>query len=470
MLVSEKKERERRFKLALRAGLPILMLVGLIFYSLFFRDEHINFTIENEILIGAIVFISVYFIYFLIELSAKETLIDQRSQGYNQKAFIEEVSLNKPQSLALITIDNIDIIHENYSYSDVDILLYTFINKLNSEFQMHGDKDTIIARRYGAEFLIGSNLDSKTTKEAIKSFIDKYSKLNFIELDLKYAVIKNSSEDINKTIMHLKDVISSQKEDKKASPIYDAKALSQIEQDILNALNDKNLKLSFRPIQNLQTGSIDIYELSVKLSNNGKDILPKTFLPIINRLGLGREYDIVLFEKVLGILPLIDEHVSISFNLSPFSLRDENFQNNFFDKLLQSKVDPSRIIIELYERKTHHNLSGYLEVLKKFRAKGIKIAIDNFGSSNASMEYMKHFHFDLVQFDRDFVANLDDSNTQAMFKSLIDMSKSMDITTVAKWVDNDNKKKVLATLGIEYIQGFGVGKPINEKELIAQYN
>jgi len=470
MLLSQKKERERRFALALRAALPILMLVGLIFYALFFRHNHINLSIENEVLIGAIVFISVYFIYFLIELSAKETLIDNQSQGYNQKSFIKQVISSKPPTLALITIDNIETIYENYSYSDVDILLYTFANKLNSEFKLFDDDKVIIARRYGAEFLIGSTLNSKQVKEILKSFVSKNATLNNIELDLKYAVIKNSSKDIENTINHLKDIINTQKDSKKSTPIYDAKDISQIEKDVINALHNKRFNLSFRPIQNLQTNSIDIYELSVKLAHNNKEILPKVFLPIINRLGLGREYDMVLFEKVLAILPLLDENVSISFNLSPFSLRDEKFQREFFEKLHRCNVTPSRIIIELYERKTHHNLSGYLEVLKYFRTKGIKIAIDNFGSSNASMEYMKYFRFDLVQFDRDFVTNLNDPNTQAMLKSLVDMSKSMNITTVAKWVDNESKKKLLYKIGVEYIQGFGVGKPINEQKLIEKYN
>ena len=86
------------------------------------------------------------------------------------------------------------------------------------------------------------------------------------------------------------------------------------------------------------------------------------------------------------------------------------------------------------------------------------------------MEYMKYFRFDLVQFDRDFVTNLNDPNTQAMLKSLVDMSKSMNITTVAKWVDNTSKKEALAKIGIKYIQGFGVGKPISEQKLIEKYN
>jgi len=469
MLISEKKERERRFKLALRAALPILMLVGLIFYSLFFRNEHLNLTIENEVLIGAIVFISVYFIYFLIELGAKETLLDQKSQGYNQKAFIEQVTFTKPQTLALLTIQNLDTIRENYSYSDIDILLYTVIHKLNQEFENQNLKDVIIAREYNAEFFVGVDAKSSVVKRVLKAFTQKYKAINTIELDMKFAVINNSSDDILHTILNLKDIVLSQQKDKKPAIIYDAKDITQVESYTIEALKRSAFKLSFRPLLNLEKNRVDIYELSVKLSHNHKDILPKTFLPIINRLGLGREYDLKLFDKVLEILPLIGDDISISFNLSPFSLRDEAFQKSFFEKLSKANIEPSRVIIELYERKAHHNLSGYLEILKTFREKGVKIAIDNFGSSNASMEYMKYFHFDLVQFDRDFVTNLDDENSKAMLKSLVEMSKSMRITTVAKWVDNSIKRDELESMGIEYIQGFCVGKPLSYDRLIQQY-
>jgi EAL domain-containing protein (putative c-di-GMP-specific phosphodiesterase class I) len=100
----------------------------------------------------------------------------------------------------------------------------------------------------------------------------------------------------------------------------------------------------------------------------------------------------------------------------------------------------------------------------------MRICIDNFGSSNASMEYMKHFKFDMVQFDRDYVTNLEDATTYAMLHSLINMSKELQVQTVAKWVDNETQKKKLKTLGIDYIQGFGVSKAIDEETLINRYN
>ena len=225
-------------------------------------------------------------------------------------------------------------------------------------------------------------------------------------------------------------------------------------------------KFSRNPCKTPKTARI-----AVKLnSETHKDILPRVYLPIINRLGLGRDYDLTLIKHVIDFLPLVDETISFTFNLSPFSLRDSSFQEKLFAYLEEKQVNPSRLIIQLYERKTHHDLSGYLNTLKNFRSHGIRICIDNFGSSNASMEYMKHFKFDMVQFDRDYVTHLEDETTYAMLHSLIDMAKNLHIQTVAKWVDNKTQEKKLKTLGIDYIQGFGVSKPIDEEVLINRYN
>ncbi len=333
----------------------------------------------------------------------------------------------------------------------------------------------MIARRYGAEFLIAIDKNSDTIQTIFNDFIENNKIINDIEVNYNFAVITNTGKELKKDIVYLKDLISTQYESNskgvKSNIIKDAKEVSETEKCILKSLQEKNLLLSFRPLLNIKSNTIDIYEISVKLkSTHMRDILPRVYLPIINRLGLGRDYDLALLQHVIDLLPLIDENVSLSFNLSPFSLRDKNFQKKFFDYLEKSKIDPSRLIIELYERKTHHDLSGYLQTLNKFRARGVRIAIDNFGSSNASMEYMKNFNFDLVQFDRDYVTKLDDANTYAMFSSMVKMSKDLNIITVAKWVDNESQKTKLRELGMDYLQGFGISKPISEQALIDSYN
>jgi len=475
MLLSERQERERRFKLALRAGIPVVLLISLVLYSTFFKDDTIEITVENTFLVSALLFITIYFIYFLMDLSVKETLIDQATQGYNEKAFIAQLEDYKPKTLVLLIIKNLSTISENYSTDDVDLLLYTIIHKLDNALNKAGFNHSLIARRYGAEFLVAIDKSSDDIQKVFDDFVNDYKIINDIELNYNFAVITNTGEELQKDILHLKDLISTQYRtpDKahKSNVIKDAKEISETETAIIHALKENKLLLTFRPLLNIKSNIIDIYEISVKLNSSSiGSILPRVYLPIVNRLGLGREYDMVLVRHVIDLLPLIDEQISLSFNLSPFSLRDEKFQEKFFNYLEKSKIDPSRLIIELYERKTHHDLSGYLKTLNKFRAKGIRIAIDNFGSSNASMEYMKHFKFDLVQFDRDYVTKLDDTNTEAMLGSMVRMSKDLHIITVAKWVDNDTQKNKLRSLGIDYLQGFGISKPISEKQLIDTYN
>jgi len=475
MLLSERQERERRFKLALRAGIPVVLLVSLVLYSTFFKDNSIALTMENSFLIGAILFITVYFIYFLMELSVKETLIDQATQGFNEKSFIKQLQKYKPKTLVLLIVENLSIISENYSADEVDLLLYNVTHKLNQELSKLGLNKALIARRYGAEFLIAIDKNSDDMQTIFETFITNNKVINDIELNYNFAVITNTEKELEKDIIYLKDLLSTQyrngRKVKRSSITKDAKEVSKTEQCIINSLKEKNLLLSFRPLLNTKTEKINIYEISTKIkSHKIGNILPKVYLPIINRLGLGRKYDLALVEHIIDILPLIDENISLSFNLSPFSLRDENFQEKFFTYLEKSKIDPSRLIIELYERKTHHDLSSYLKTLNKFRARGIRIAIDNFGSSNASMEYMKNFNFDLVQFDRDYVTKLDDINTYAMFSSMVKMSKDLNIITVAKWVDNETQKSKLEKLGIDYLQGFGISKPISEQILIETYN
>ena len=475
MLVSERQERERRFKLALRAGIPVILLISLVLYSTFFKDNSLEFTLESTFLMSAVLFITVYFIFFLMDLSAKETLIDQTTQGFNEKSFIKQLQTYKPKTLVLLIVKNFSTISENYSADDVDLLLYNITHKVNQELTKLGLDKALIARRYGAEFLIAINQNSDELQTIFDNFITDNKVINDIELNYNFAVITNTGNALAKDIVYLKDLISTQyrsgDKDRSSNIIKEAQELSEIEDCIIASLKEKNLLLVFRPLLNTKSDVIDIYEISTKLrSHKSGDILPRVYLPIVNRLGLGREYDLALFQHIVDLLPLIDEKISFSFNLSPFSLRNENFQEKCFNYLEKSNVDPSRLIIELYERKTHHDLSGYLKTLNKFRAKGIRIAIDNFGSSNASMEYMENFHFDLVQFDRDYVTKLDDTNTYAMLESLIKMSKDLHITTIAKWVDNEAQKSKLKELDIDYLQGFGISKPISEQTLIDSYN
>jgi len=473
MLVSQKEERGRRFSLALRAGIPVLLLVFLVFYTTIDKSEKISIDLRDGMLLAAITFIAIYFIYFLMNLSVQETIIDQTTQGFNKKAFIQKLKDYKPNTLACVNIENLQSLNENYSLDQIDSLLYTITKKLHLLFKQHGLENVLLGRSRGSEFLIAINENFNNVEDILNIMVAENKNINEIDVDYKFSIITDISNDFEKNVLQLRDIINSQSvdlHDKKVST-KDAKELSALETSVIQAIQKKDLLLTFRPLLNTHTDTVDIYEIAVKLkSEQHTDILPRVFLPIINRLGLGREYDYMLVAHVIDLLKIIDTDISFTFNLSPFSLRDKNFQNKVFSYVEHSAIDASRLIIQLYERKTHHDLSSYLKTLRLFRAHGLRICIDNFGSSNASMEYMKHFKFDMVQFDRDYVTHLEDETNYAMLNSLIKMSKDLQVKTIAKWVDNEVQKKKLRVLGINYIQGFGVAKPLDENTLINRYN
>ena len=475
MLLSELQERERRFKLALRAGIPILLLISLVLYSTFFKAQAVlEFTLETGVLMAALLFITVYFIYFLMALSAEETLIDQTTQGFNQKAFVERLEKRKPKTLALFIIKNLSLIGQHYGDAEVDRILYTVMQKLNRTFHEKVKGDTLIGRRYGAEFIIALNENNENLEEILRTFAKENSEIHAIELDYQFAVVTNTGKDFRQIVFQLKDMLSMQRganKKGKTSVTQNAKEVVALEKTIVDAIKKDRLALNFRPLLCTHTQVVEMYEIAVKLTPHLHDpILPRVYLPVVNRLGLGVEYDLALVKHIIDILPLLDERISLSFNLSPFSLRNPEFQKVFFAYMKEKKVEPLRLVIQLYERKTHHNIGGYLKTLNAFRAKGVRICIDNFGSSSASMEYMKHFKFDMVQFDRDYVTHLEDTTRYAMFESLCKMSKDLHIVTVAKWVDTPQQKEKLTHLGIDYLQGFGIGEPLDEQSLITKYN
>ena len=475
MLLSELEERGRRFKLALRAGIPILLLIGLIVYIVFLKEGALHFTTENYLLLGAVIFISIYFIYFLLEQDAQETLLDQETHGFNQKAFEKKLKKSGSNTIALLIINNLSSINENYGVEEANRLLHHAIQRLNQSLEDDGLGSALIGRRYGAEFLIAIDERKDELKHVLELFIQDNHTVNGIDVEYKFSVITYTNHALEKAITHLKDDLSKNdiynRGEQKAEEIQDISSISQIEDAIVTSIKEKRLSFQFRPLLNTKTEEVDMYEVSVKLKSDlHGDILPRTYLPIINRLGLGREYDFAIIHHLVALLPLLDESISLTFNISPFSLRNREFQDKLFALLEESQVSTSRLIIELYERKAHHNLSLYFQTLSYMRSKGLRIAIDNFGSSNASMEYMKHFRFDMVQFDRDYVTKLEDKVTYEMLRSLVQMSQNLHITTIAKWVDKEAQKTKLKALGIDYVQGFGIGKPISEKELIGTYN
>jgi len=474
MLQSVKEERSRHFKLALRVALPLLLFISLLAYAVFFHEESVALTVSNTALFVAMLFVIVYFIYFALELNRKETLLDRVTEGYHYDSFLQRVLREKPTTLAAIQINNLTTINENFGVGKADEILKETVQLLNYELLRPLDRYGLIGRKTGAEFLIAVGAEPETVETALETFIEKHPDIDGIETEFVFAVIRNDTDDPAEALMQLRNLIvhkTYRPRERQHETIPNARQLTEEEKEVIESLESRRLLLGFRPLLNLHTGRREIYEVGVRLVGpEGKRILPKVFLPIVNRHSLGQHYDLLIFQKLLELAPLVDDEISFSFNLSPFSLRNETFLENFLNTLHSTELSPRRFIVELYERRRHHRLEAYLEDLKRIRQQGLRLCLDNFGSSNASMEYLRHFPFDMIQFDRDYTRELTSEKNLSVLKSFTSMAREMGMLTAAKWVDDSQKIETLKSIGVDYIQGYAAGRILGEEELLRMHN
>jgi len=475
MLQSVRDERARNFKMALRIGIPVLLFVFALAYGVFFREDPIALTPANMILMGAMLFTVVYFIYFALELSRRETLLDRVTGGYHYEAFIDRIHRNRPPTLAAIQVANLGVINENFGVGRADRLLRLLVERLDRDLLGPLGGKGCVGRKNGAEFLLGIDAEPQEVERALERFAATHPELEGIEVEFAFAVIRNNIDDPERAVDQLRDLLI-QKESRGPRSddpveVSDARELSESERKVIEALRRKDLFLQFRPLLNLRKDRRDLYEIAVKMrAKDGSLLPPRTFLPIINRHNFGIDYDLLIVERVLECARLSDEEISLSFNLSPFSLRNERFLEEFRKRLIASEVRPERLIVELYERKSHHRLEEYFKRLKDIKRWGVRLCLDNFGSSNASMEYLRHFPFDMIQFDREYTVELDRDGNLSILRSFVAMAHEMGMLSGAKWVDSADKIVTLKGIDVDYIQGFAAGRVLSEEEFVSLNN
>ncbi len=214
--------------------------------------------------------------------------------GYHYSSFIDRAKKDPPKSLAVLQVNNLPIINENFGVTKADTVLRHLVELLSNECMTKSASNIYIGRKNGSEFLIASDSEAEMVEKFLHQFIELHKSIDDIDIDYSVAVIRNNINDPEKSIDQLRDILArteckriddddESKKDESITIIPDAKILSKEEQEVLEALNKHSLTFQFRPLMNLHTNKIDIYEVSVKLISpvDGRPITPKVFLPII---------------------------------------------------------------------------------------------------------------------------------------------------------------------------------------------
>jgi len=235
---------------------------------------------------------------------------------------------------------------------------------------------------------------------------------------------------------------------------------------IRSALKNENFLLEFQPIHAVETNEISHYECLIRMKGEDKTIYyPNEFIPVAEAMGLVQQIDLWVVNHVFDLMGSMPAHISFTINLSGNIFLDHQLFPLVERKLAQTGVDPDRIVFEITETAAISNFEQTKDKVNQLRSLGFRFALDDFGSGFNSYSYLKHFPVDILKIDGGFITDLEnDEVDQLLVKSMIDIAHSLGKKTVAEYVEKQSTMDLLKRLGIDYIQGFLVGKP--KKQLL----
>jgi diguanylate cyclase (GGDEF)-like protein len=227
------------------------------------------------------------------------------------------------------------------------------------------------------------------------------------------------------------------------------------------ALRDGSFMLEFQPIYALDSGEVNHYECLIRMRGEAGVLYhPKEFIPVAEAMGLIHQIDFWVVDRAFDLLRGMPEDISFAINLSVNVFLDENLYQLVAEKLKQTAIDPSRVVFEITETSAISNYEQTKRMVVNLRALGCRFALDDFGAGFNSYSYLKHFPVDILKIDGGFITDLDnDPVDQLLVKSMIDIAHSLGKKTVAEFVERQSTLDLLRSYGVDFVQGYLVGKP-----------
>lgn len=193
-------------------------------------------------------------------------------------------------------------------------------------------------------------------------------------------------------------------------------------------------------------------------------IPPVQFIPMTEKHQLIDALTNVVFTKTArqgGIWLAEGRNIKVAVNISVDSLTHLDFPEYIVNTAALHGLDPSHIMLEVTETRIMQDLKSPLEILTRLRLKGVSLSIDDFGTGNSSMEQLKRIPFTELKIDRAFVCGASkDKVAQTMLESSVALAKSLGMTTVAEGVEDQEDWDLVASLGVDIVQGYFIAKPM----------
>lgn len=217
------------------------------------------------------------------------------------------------------------------------------------------------------------------------------------------------------------------------------------------------------------------YELLLRMTDDhGRSVGPDRFLSAATRYQLMPLIDRWVVNHVIDALTpragvLEGKALGFAINFSGQSLNDDSFGDLLLERIAGSGLEPELLCFELTENATVANLERAEELMRRLRHVGCGVALDDFGTGLSSLSCLRQLPVTMLKIDGSFVRDvLKDSRAESMVRAIAQLARSMSITTVAEYVETEAIALKVAELGVDYGQGFAIGRPIPLADLLTE--
>ena len=236
--------------------------------------------------------------------------------------------------------------------------------------------------------------------------------------------------------------------------------------EISEALDDDRFLLYAQPIKSVMNPERGMsYEVLVRmLRKDGEISPPGAFLPAAERYNSIKRIDRWVVSHTFDWLnknaAKLNKVATVSINLSGLSMGDESMLTFIIEQLETAKIPAEKIKFEITETAAIANLRAATKFIETLRESGIHFSLDDFGSGLSSFAYLKKLKVDTLKIDGMFVKDmLTDPLDFEMVKSINEIGHVMGLETIAEFVESEAILAKLSEIGVDFVQGYAIGKP-----------
>ena len=204
------------------------------------------------------------------------------------------------------------------------------------------------------------------------------------------------------------------------------------------------------------------YESLLRLTDERGEVIPAVvYTPMSKRLGLATDFDRVMITEVLARLASKRYgEIPVAVNLFPASLQNKDFIDWMCAELAKVPEAAARLLVEVSEYGVVENVDALRDFINRLLQYGTRVGLDHFGRGFSSFGYLSTLKLDYIKIDGSYVRGiLENKDNQFFIESVIKVAHGLDVKVFAVSVETEAERNLLVGLGLDGLQGYGVGRP-----------